>query len=164
MFVWCIVLFHLFLWRICYMLARSFIQRTRIKRQLKTFTQIHLVGCRQGQSRQLPKATGCQRRRFLWGCGHWGYQLVAPSSRGYHLLRFVLCTKAATLKLLPKESSLKQIYIPQVCLSFSHYLSYLMVRAARPQLISLMGARFTSVFHDGMPWANPSHAVCWLSA
>lgn len=28
-------------------------------------TQINLVGCRQGQSRQLPKAASCQRRMGL---------------------------------------------------------------------------------------------------
>lgn len=169
MFVWYIVLFLLSLSRICCVLARcprSFIQRTRIKRRLKKITQINLVGGRQGQSRQLPKAAGCPRRRVLWGWfgGHWGHQLVAPNSRRYHLLHSVLFTKAATLKLCPKESSLKQFHIPQVCLSLSHCLSHLMVRAARPQPVTLTGTRFTSVFHDGMHWANPSHVICWLSA
>lgn len=122
MFVWCIVFFHLFLSRICFMLARcqrSFIQRSRIKRQLQNLHK--LIWWAVGRGR----AGSCLRQqaaRGEWVCeagGHWRCHLLHP----------VLCTKAATPKLHPKESSLKQIHVSQVCLTFSHCLSRLMVRA-----------------------------------
>lgn len=179
MFLWCIVLFHLFL---------SFLQEISSFHFFQEFVaclqdaQDHLS--REWESRDSWKnlhkliwwavgrgrAGSCLRQqasREAGVCeagGHWGHQLVAPSSRRYHLLHPEFCTKAATLKLHPKESSHQQIHIPQVCLSSSHCLSHLMVRVARSQLVTLTGARVTSVFHAGMPWATPSHDVCWLSA
>lgn len=139
---------------------RSFIQRSRIKRQLQNLHKLIWWAVGRGRAGSCLRQQATREEWFCEGGGHWQYQLVAPSSRRYHLLHAVLCTKAATLKLHPKESSLKQIRVSQVCLSFSHCLSRLVVRATRPQLVTLRGAGFTSVFHAGMPWANPSHDVC----
>lgn len=146
MFVWCIVLFHLFLSRIVTCLQDHLYREWESRDNWKNLHKFIWWALGRGRAGSCLRQQAARGEGFCEAGGHWGYQLVAPSSRGYHLLHSVLCTKAATLELLPKESSLKQIDIPQVCLSFSYYLSCLMVRAARPL------APYGSKIHFCLPW------------